>query len=75
MFDMNGLKKEIETDFKNCKTKDDFVAFRHICYGMVFGVVNFLMPNGWETTEADDLGNWWKDEMLPKFNEKIAKMG
>lgn len=74
MFNEELLKKEIESDFNNCKSKDDFIAFRHICYGMVFGVANFWCEHGYETDESKNLADWWAAEMLPKFNKKIMEM-
>jgi hypothetical protein len=75
MFNEELLKKEIETDFKYCKTKEEFKSFRHICYGMVFGVANFWCKDGYETEESKRLVKWWEDEMLPKFNKAVAERG
>ena len=74
MFDEKNLKKEIEILFKHCSTKDELVVCRSICYGMVFGVANFWCEHGFEMPESENLADWWASEMLPKFNQKIAKM-
>ena len=76
MFDIERVKKEIETDFKYCTTKDEFVTFHNICYGYVFGLVNFWTKDrAWETECSKELAEWWENEMLPKFNEEIKNRG
>ena len=74
MFDIERVKKEIETDFKYCKTKDDFINYTHICFGYVFGLSNFWTKDeAWETECSKELVRWWQNEMLPKFNEEIKR--
>lgn len=73
MFDEKLLKKEIETDFKYYETKEQFVDFRHFCFGIVFGVANFWCEHGYATEESKRLLDWWENEMLPKYNKAIAE--
>ena len=74
MFDEKNLKKEIETIFKHCSTKAQLTTCREMCYGMIFGVCNFWCDRGFTTPESENLADWWASDMLPKFNQKIAKM-
>ncbi len=65
------IKKEIEKDFEYCiktNNKKDFEFYFTYCYGLVMGA-GFCLKN------TEELGDWWDNEMNPKFRKEIAKRG
>lgn len=63
------IKKEIERDFEYCmktNNKKDFEFYFTYCYGLVMGA-GFCLKN------TEELGDWWDNEMNPKFRKEIAK--
>lgn len=61
----NKVKSHIETDYEFTKKYGDNCSARHAidrCYGIVMFALKELNCD-------DTLGDWWDNEMLPKFRK------
>lgn len=67
----NKVKSYVEKEYEFTKkySKTAFSVRRAIdrCYGIVMFVLN-------EFNDTEDLGDWWDDEMLPKFRKLEGEM-
>lgn len=67
-------KKEIEVDFKHCNTVELAKSFKGITYGYIFAIANFSEVSCEENPELQEFVDWWENDMLPRWREKIREL-